>query len=180
MNDTKHAPLATGQPKLATDKASSAPEGASVSEASNPSQEPALPAGLTAADRVILFDGVCVVCSAWVDFVIARDPDAKFLLSSVQSEPGREILAFAGVDPDNCDTMAYVEDGKVTLKSTAFLRIVRHFGGLWPLLGVGGFVAPRFLRDFIYDRIAKNRYWLFGKRDTCTVPTPEVRARFLL
>ena len=137
-----------------------------------------LPEGMGAEDRVVVFDGVCEVCSKWVHFVIARDPASKLRLASLQSSSGQAILALAGLSADECDTMIFVEEGALHFKSTAFLRIVRHFAAPWWLLSAGR-VVPAFLRDWLYDRVAKNRYALFGRKDTCMMPTPEIRARFL-
>jgi predicted DCC family thiol-disulfide oxidoreductase YuxK len=136
------------------------------------------PPGVGPHDRVVLFDGVCNVCSAWVQFLIARDPHARFRLASLQSPPGQAILAWCGLPTDEFDTMVFVEGGKAYFKSTAFLRVVRHFPWPWPLLSLA-VAMPAFLRDWVYDRVALNRYALFGRREMCLVPTPDIRKRFL-
>lgn len=128
--------------------------------------------------RIILFDGVCVLCSAWVPFVHQRDPAGRYHFASVQSEAGQALLAWLGLPIDQCDTMVYIESGQAYYRSTAFLKIVRGLAGPWPLLGAGRLV-PAFLRDWLYDRIALNRYRLFGKHETCMVPTPELAGRFV-
>jgi predicted DCC family thiol-disulfide oxidoreductase YuxK len=127
---------------------------------------------------VILYDGVCVLCSAVVQLIIRHDPNARFRFASVQSEPGRRLLAGRGLPLDSWDSFVLIEDGAAYLKSTAFFRIVPHLSGLWPALALGR-LLPRALRDWLYDRIARNRYRLFGRRQSCMVPTPEIRARFL-
>jgi predicted DCC family thiol-disulfide oxidoreductase YuxK len=127
---------------------------------------------------IILYDGVCVLCSRIVRFVIQHDGTARFRFASVQSEPGQQLLARFGLPLDGWDSFVLVEGGTVYLKSTAFLRIVRRLSGRWPVLALGRFL-PGGLRDWLYDRIARNRFRLFGRRETCMVPTPEVRARFL-
>ncbi len=131
-----------------------------------------------AAERVVLFDGVCNVCSAWTRFVIAHDSGRSLKLASIQSDAGRALLARFGLPVEDIDTMVFIEDGAAHVKSTAFLRAVRYFDAPWRWLAAG-IVVPRVVRDWLYDRIALNRYALFGKRDQCMVPTPEIRSRFL-
>ena len=137
-----------------------------------------LPSGIGLDDRVVLFDGVCNLCNGWVRFLIARDPAARLRLASVQSDAGRAILAWCGLPVDHFDTMVFVEAGRAYTKSTAFLRVVRYFPRPWPWLS-WGLVVPRPLRDWLYDRVALNRYRLFGRQEVCMLPTPEIRSRFL-
>jgi predicted DCC family thiol-disulfide oxidoreductase YuxK len=127
---------------------------------------------------VILYDGVCVLCSRVVRFVIRHDPAARLRFASVQSGPGRRLLARHGLPLEGWDSFVLVEGGAAHLRSDAFLRIVPRLSGPWPVLALGRLV-PAALRDRVYDRIARDRYRLFGRRETCLVPTPEVRARFL-
>lgn len=130
------------------------------------------------ADRIVLFDGVCNFCNAWVRFIVARDPQARLRLAAVQSPAGQEILDRCGLPLDRFDTMVFVEDGKAYLKSTAFLRAVRYLKRPWPWLAAG-FLVPRPVRDWLYDRIARNRYRIFGRSESCMIPTPDMRSRFL-
>jgi predicted DCC family thiol-disulfide oxidoreductase YuxK len=126
---------------------------------------------------VILFDGVCNVCNAAVNFVIDRDPRARFRFAALQSDYGRKLCGEHGIGPDIL-TIVLVEDGKAYTESTAALRIARSLQTPWPL--VYGFIAvPRFLRDAAYRFFAANRYRWFGQRDQCRVPTPDIRRRFL-
>lgn len=129
------------------------------------------------AAHIILFDSVCKLCSAWVIFVIQRDPNSRFRFASVQSETGQHILPRCNLPTDRFDTMVYIENNHVYTQSTAFLKIVRHFPSPWPLLAVARFV-PRPLRDWLYDRIALNRYRLFGKTDVCFTPSDDLLKRF--
>ena len=131
----------------------------------------------------ILFDGVCNLCNIWVGMVIRRDPAARFRFAPLQSEAARNLLA--DVAAPLPDSIVLVEPGKgdgggarVSTRSTAALRISRGLRFPWPLL-YGLIVVPRPLRDWAYGLIARNRYRLFGKRETCMVPTPELRSRFL-
>ncbi len=129
--------------------------------------------------HIIVFDGVCNVCAGWVKFVHRRDPQGRFHFASIQSDSGRALMQWAGLDADNVDTMLYVENGVAYTRSTAFLKIVRHFPDAWPLLSQAGLVTPAFLRDFLYNRIAQNRYRLFGQRASCLIPDASLTPRFL-
>jgi len=138
----------------------------------------ALPEVLAPEETALLFDAECVVCSGWVHFVLRWDREGTLRIGAVQSEAGRALLTYAGLDPDDVDTMLLVERGTPYAKSDAFLRAVRYFRFPMRLLAIG-LVVPRFLRDWLYDRVAKNRYSLFGKKELCLIPAPEERARFL-
>ena len=129
--------------------------------------------------HIILFDGVCNLCAGWVHFVVKRDPQQKFKFASVQSPEGLALLAWCGLPTTQYDTMVYIENGNTYFRSTAFLYVVKHFGALWPLLRLGR-IVPRVIRDWLYDRIALNRYRLFGQRELCFMPTPQLTSRFVL
>jgi predicted DCC family thiol-disulfide oxidoreductase YuxK len=125
-----------------------------------------------ASDRpVVLFDGVCNLCNGVVRFIIARDPSARFRFAPLQ-------WAVAGAAPGTADSIVLVVAGKRYTRSTAALRIARGLRFPWPLL-YALVLVPRPLRDLVYDWVARHRYGWFGKRETCMVPTPEVRGRFL-
>lgn len=128
-------------------------------------------------DGLILFDGVCVFCSRWVAFVIARDREAAFRFMPIQSDGGRALAAKLGIDAEDPETNAVVIDGIAHCKSDAALEVLARLPGWsWTRLCR---LAPRPLRDWLYDRIARNRYRIFGRREACMVPSPDVRARFL-
>ena len=128
---------------------------------------------------IVLFDGVCNVCSRLVRFVIAHDPPpARFRLAALQSDAGRRLLRAHGLREDDLDTFVLIEDGRALVRSTAALRLVALLGPPWSLLAALR-VVPRPLRDRAYTWIARNRYKWWGKRDTCMIPTPDVRSRFL-
>jgi predicted DCC family thiol-disulfide oxidoreductase YuxK len=127
---------------------------------------------------VVLYDGVCNLCNRWVHFLIPRDRQARLKLAAVQSEAGKAILAWAGLPVENVDTMVFVERGRAYTKSDAFLRIVGHFPWPWPLLKLG-LLVPAGLRNWLYDRVALNRYALFGKSESCMMPSPDLARRFL-
>lgn len=123
---------------------------------------------------VILFDGVCNLCTGSVQFVIARDSRKQFRFASLQSPVAEKLLGRR----DDLESMVLVQDGEIYRKSTAALRIARRLDGLWPALAVF-LVVPRFLRDAVYDWIGRRRYRMFGKRDVCWTPRPELADRFL-
>jgi predicted DCC family thiol-disulfide oxidoreductase YuxK len=129
---------------------------------------------------VVLFDGVCNLCNASVNFVIDRDPEGIFHFAPLQSSAGRALLASHGrVPPEGePDSIVLVENGLVYDRSTAALRVARRLRGPVKLL-YALIVFPRVVRDLVYRLIARNRYRWFGKSDVCRVPTPELKARFL-
>ena len=133
---------------------------------------------MTTTERLILFDGVCNLCNGFMIFVYKRDPEARFTFAWIQSDPGKQILQQLNMPTEAYDTIVYLEDGVATFKSTAFLKIVKHLKWPWPLLWAG-VVVPRFLRNWIYDLVAQNRYKIFGKKDQCLLPTGDLKGRFL-
>lgn len=133
----------------------------------------------TAAKSLVLFDGVCNLCNASVQFLIRRDPRGeKFQFASLQSAKAQEVLAQAHYPAGQLNTVLLVEGGKVYGRSTAALRLARKLPGLWPLL-YGFIIVPPFIRDAVYNFIARNRYRWFGRQESCMIPTPELRNRFL-
>ncbi len=126
---------------------------------------------------VILFDGECNFCDSSVQFIISRDPKGLFHYSSLQSDTGRELMRKYGVRED-VDSMVLIENGKVYYKSAAALRICRHLKGAWKLL-YSLIIVPRPIRNAVYDVIARNRYKWFGKKESCMLPPPSIRKRFL-
>lgn len=129
-------------------------------------------------DHLILFDVLCNLCSAWVKFLIKRDPEGDFRFCSVQSDSGKEVLRYLELSVDQIETMAYVHRGKGYLRSAAFLQVVRILPAPWPVLSVGLYV-PWCIRDRIYNLIAKNRYRIAGNRDSCLIPNEHNRERFI-
>lgn len=129
---------------------------------------------------IVLFDGVCNLCSASVRFMIARDPKARLRFAAIQSDAGRKLMREHGM-PDfegDPDSIVLVDGDRVYEQSSAALRIARTLTFPWWLL-FSWIIVPRFLRDPVYRFIAKRRYEWFGKQETCLVPTPELRARFI-
>jgi predicted DCC family thiol-disulfide oxidoreductase YuxK len=127
---------------------------------------------------VILFDGVCNLCTGSVRFVIERDARKQFRFASLQSPVAEKLLGAQGRDGDRLESVVLVVGERTYRKSTAALLIARRLDGLWPLLSAL-LVIPGPLRDAVYDWIGKRRYRLFGKRDVCWKPRPELAERFL-
>lgn len=142
------------------------------------SQTTPMPEGMLHNDCVVLFDGVCNLCNGWVRFLLERDRLGKLRFAAVQSRAGQAILAWCGLPTDRFNTIVFVERGRAYTKSDAFLRIVRYLRWPWHWLRFG-VVIPRPARDWLYDRVALNRFALFGRRDTCMMPTSALAARFL-
>jgi len=128
-------------------------------------------------NRTIYFDGICNLCNRGVQFIIKRDPKKKFRFASLQGEAGQNMLKKYGMQQHNFDTFILQEGDKIYTRSTAALRIVRHLKGGWKLL-YGTIIIPRFIRNAIYNWIAKRRYKWFGKKDKCLIPSPELKERF--
>jgi len=128
-------------------------------------------------DGLVIFDGECVLCSAWVKFILPRDSQQRFRFASIQRVPGRDIAVRLGIDPDAPATNAVIVDGVAYFKSDSALAVLQQLDG-WRWTRALR-ICPRLVRDWIYDRIARNRYTLFGRTGSCMVPTAEHAARFL-
>ncbi|MTV17714.1 MULTISPECIES: thiol-disulfide oxidoreductase DCC family protein [Bradyrhizobium] len=128
-------------------------------------------------DDVILYDGVCIFCSRWVRFVITRDTARRFRFTPIQSGYGTRLATSFGIDPDDPDTNAVVHGGVAYMKSDAALTVLSHLPG-WGWTRTL-FAVPKPLRDAVYSLIARNRYRIFGKYETCFVPDADTRARVL-
>ncbi len=129
-------------------------------------------------NNIILFDGVCNLCNSSVQFVIRHDKGATFKFASLQSEFGQKMLGEEQLPVDDLRSFILIEEGKSYIRSTAALRVARKLNGAWPLL-YSFIIIPRFIRDAVYDLIARNRYKWFGKQEACWVPTPELRSRII-
>ena len=127
---------------------------------------------------VILFDGVCNFCDGSVNFVIKRDEKQQFKFAALQSEAGQKLVEEYGLNKPGIDSVILIENGRAYTHSTAALKIAQHLGGIYSWASIFLYL-PRGLRDFFYKLFARNRYRLFGKKDECMIPTPEVKERFL-
>jgi predicted DCC family thiol-disulfide oxidoreductase YuxK len=141
---------------------------------SRPTPAPLLAHGET----VVLFDGVCKLCNGWAKFLIRYDADRRVRLAAVQSPEGQLLLAWAGLPMDEFDTMAVIRNTHYWVRSDAFFEVIAQLPAPWPLLRVLR-VCPRPIRDWLYDRIALNRYRLFGKHEVCPLLTADHKKRFL-
>ena len=128
-------------------------------------------------DDVILYDGVCVFCSRWIRFIAARDKARRFRFTAIQSGYGTRLAQAFGIDPDDPDTNAVIHGGIAYMKSDGALTVLSCLPG-WSWTRVL-FAVPKFIRDGVYNLIAKNRYRIFGKYDACIVPDAALRKRIL-
>jgi predicted DCC family thiol-disulfide oxidoreductase YuxK len=131
------------------------------------------------AASVIVFDGVCMLCSRWVDFVLRRDPHGRYKFAAMQTASGRALLIEHGIDPDDPLSFLLLEDKKGYTDTDAIVRILRSFGPGWKFIALLVSSVPRFVRDPLYRWIARNRYRMFGRRAACRVPTADIADRFL-
>ena len=127
---------------------------------------------------IILFDGVCNLCNNAVQFVIKHDPSDEFVFAALQSATGQELLQQYNLPQVGFDSFVLIQNGKIFLKSTAALQIAKQLNGPIKLL-YGFIIVPAFIRNAVYNIIAKNRYKWFGKKDNCMMPTPALQSRFL-
>ena len=141
-------------------------------------QESQCAPGVAPDDRVVLFDGVCRLCSVWARFLIRFDSKRQFKLATVQSPEGEAILQWHGFPTDCYETMLLVEGESIYTKSSAFFRVMRRLPWPWPIACIG-WVVPSVIRDWLYDRVALNRYRIFGRYDACVVPNKDHDSRFL-
>jgi predicted DCC family thiol-disulfide oxidoreductase YuxK len=128
--------------------------------------------------KIVLFDGVCNLCTGSVRFIISHDRRGVFSFAALQSNAGREILRRFHLTTARPHSFFLVDDGRIYDRSSAALRVTRYCDGIWKLLSVL-IVVPRFFRDAVYDWIARNRYDWFGKKNECWIPSADLRARFL-
>jgi predicted DCC family thiol-disulfide oxidoreductase YuxK len=131
------------------------------------------------AHHVVFFDGVCGLCNRAVAFLLKRDRRDRLRFAPLQGETARRLLPPVGGSPDDLDTMyVLTSDGRLLRRSRAILFAGAALGGPWSLLALLQ-VIPRPLADWLYERVARVRYRVFGRLETCAIPAPEVRARFL-
>ncbi|MEN8817506.1 MAG: thiol-disulfide oxidoreductase DCC family protein [Nonlabens sp.] len=128
--------------------------------------------------EIVLFDGVCNLCNGAILFIIKRDKKDRFRFAAIESEIGQKLLDKHGIDPNKIDSIVLVSGDTAFAKAEAALRISKHLSGLWPLL-YSLIIVPKFLANVVYDFIARNRYKWFGKKESCMIPTPELKSKFL-
>lgn len=128
-------------------------------------------------DMIILFDGVCNFCDKSVQFIIKRDPMARFKFASLQSDAGKDLLKLFNV-PKDINSIVLIKNNKAYFKSSAVLNVCKNLKRGWKFLYLL-MIVPRPFRDFLYEIMAKNRYKWFGKTESCMIPSPDIRKRFL-
>ena len=129
-------------------------------------------------DNVVIFDGVCRLCTCSVTFILRHETDQTLRFAPLQSPAGMHLMQEFGIDPAQMKTFVVIADGRAYVRSDAAIRVSRFLRGAWKLLGLVK-IIPRPIRNCAYDVVARNRYRWFGRLDTCTVPTPELEARFI-
>src|SRR5690606_35569122 len=123
---------------------------------------------------IVLFDGVCNLCNSAVDLIVRSDKEGHFKVGALQDDKTKEILKDYNINEDYLDSIILIRGDKVFYKSRAALEITKKLKAAWPLL-YGIIVVPAFIRDPVYDWIARNRYRWFGKKETCRLPTAQER-----
>ena len=137
----------------------------------------------TTAKTIVLYDGVCGLCNRLTQFLLKRDRHNRLNFASLQSDFSSKLLKRYGYDPQDLDTVYVVVDPstpteRVLARSDAILYLAGEIGGIWRLFGAGT-LLPKYLRDRLYDLVAKNRYRVFGKHETCMLPEPQHRKKFI-
>lgn len=129
--------------------------------------------------KIVLFDGVCNLCDATVQELIKKDKKDVFRFVALQSDLGMEITKHIGIDTTEIDSIVLYEPGKAYhIKAEAAIEIAKSIGGIYTLLGIFS-IFPNWLKNSVYDYVAKNRYKWYGKKESCMIPTPELKAKFL-
>ena len=128
--------------------------------------------------NIVLYDGVCNFCNSSVNFIISHERQSELMFASLQSDFGQSLLRKHNEETDDFESIIFIGDSGVSKKSEAAFKIASFLKPPWRWLGIFH-VLPTFVTDFFYGIIAKNRYAIFGKTDTCTIPTPALKSRFL-
>lgn len=128
--------------------------------------------------HIILFDGICNLCNGAVQFVFKYDRKKIFHFASLQSNSGQKLLKKYGLNTNDLDTFVYIKNEKYFTRSKAGLLVLNDLGGIWKLFSIIKFLPEKFL-DFIYDKIAKNRYRIFGKKDQCSMVEIDLNDKIL-
>lgn len=133
----------------------------------------------TREHSTLVFDGVCVLCNVWVDFILRHDHAGCFRLAPMQGRQGRALLEANNMSADDPGSLLLIEHGESFTNSNAVTRVLRQLGGGWKLIAAAMRLVPRWARDPVYRWIARHRYRLFGKRASCRLPDPQHAWRFL-
>ena len=130
-------------------------------------------------NKIILYDGVCVLCNKWVNFIIKNDKNEIFKFSPLQSKTSKKILKSFKIPNDNFDTIYIIKDGEIFTKFKASTYALYNVNKVFIFLYFLNFIFPKFFLDFFYDFVGSKRYRLFGKLENCPVPHPSIKKRFL-
>lgn len=130
------------------------------------------------SNPIVYFDGVCNLCESSVQFIIRKNKKKNIQFASLQGVHGQTFLKENNLDTSEFSSLVYVENGKIYTKSSGALRITKQLKRLWPFM-ICFLIVPKFIRDAVYNYIAKNRYKWYGKKTSCWLPTPELKKRFL-
>lgn len=135
---------------------------------------------MTSSDdkKIVLFDGVCNFCNYWVNFAIKRDKKKKLIFTPLQGETAKKLLPQYNINPTSRSSVILIDNGKAFTQSSAAIRICKYLNGGWKLF-YSLLIIPKFIRNFFYNIIARNRYKWYGKKETCMIPNPELKERFL-
>jgi predicted DCC family thiol-disulfide oxidoreductase YuxK len=133
---------------------------------------------MSSEEKIVLFDGVCNLCNSSVQFIIKHDKKKQFRFASLQGNYGQAFLKTHNLPSDNFNSFILLEGDKVYSRSEGALRMLKHLGGRWSLF-YAFIILPKFIRDNVYNWVARNRYKWFGKREECMIPTPDLKERFL-
>ncbi len=125
-----------------------------------------------------MFDGICNLCNAAVQFIIKHEKNNDFFFAALQSDTANDLLQKFSIKPGSINSFVYIEKNKIYFKSTAALKVARHLKSPWNYW-YGFIIVPAFIRDLFYDVVARTRYNIFGKRNECMVPSPEIKSKFL-
>ena len=132
----------------------------------------------TSSPLIVVFDGQCLLCNAWVRFLLRHDQRGVFRFAAIQGRTGQALLQQAGLQLEGLQTLLLVDGVKSWQHTAAILRILHHLGWPWRAAWLG-WLVPAVLRDALYRWVARHRYRIFGWSDRCMVPSPDVAARFL-
>ncbi len=128
--------------------------------------------------KVVLFDGVCNLCNSSVNWIIDHDKQNKFKFASLQSAYGQNKVKQLGLENNYMNTVVFEDNGTSYLRSDAALQIIKQLGGVYSMVVIF-YIIPSFVRDFFYKIVADNRYKWFGKKESCRIPTLELKSKFL-
>lgn len=133
---------------------------------------------ISSTNPIVLFDGLCNLCSSSVQFIITHDPKNRFRFASLQSDFGQKILHENHLSATDLNSFILYENGKIYTRSTGALKVAKQLSGPWKLLS-GFLILPPFLRDGIYNLVSRNRYKWFGKKSSCWLPSKSLNSRFI-